>query len=159
MWDSYPAKSPNLRHHQACSQNKGLSRASRLRTGPSPSGDMQMRAARARRGQLWPQRGIIYQTASRLVANQYFLGFWTVKICLRRCAGCTPRKPSGRDWGGDKSQRPHSPNTWSSELLGPGKGTKRRPKMQAQNAGPTKSAPLRSTRVPEPEQLRPGKCI
>ena len=29
---------------------------------------------------------------------------------------------------------------------------------RAQNAGPTKSAPLRSTQVPEPEQLRPGKC-
>ena len=30
---------------------------------------------------------------------------------------------------------------------------------KAQNAGPTESAPLRSTRVPEPERLRPGKCI
>ena len=88
LWDSYPAKSPNLRQHQACSQNKGLSRASRLQAGPSPSGDRQARAvrarkgatvapkrhhlpqrgiiygqaraARARRGQLWPQRGIIY---------------------------------------------------------------------------------------------------
>ena len=28
-----------------------------------------------------------------------------------------------------------------------------------QNAGPTESAPLRSTLVPEPERLRPGKCI
>ena len=32
-------KSLNLRHHQACSQNKGLSRASRLQTGPSPAGE------------------------------------------------------------------------------------------------------------------------
>ena len=38
-----------------------------------------------------------------------------------------PRKPSGRDGGGHKSQRPHSPNTSSPELLGPGKGTKCRP--------------------------------
>ena len=30
---------------------------------------------------------------------------------------------------------------------------------RAQNAGPTESAPLRTTRVPEPEWLRPGKCI
>ena len=30
---------------------------------------------------------------------------------------------------------------------------------RAQNAGPTESAPLWSTRVPEPERLRPGKCI
>ena len=55
------------------------------------------------------------------------LGFWTVNIHLRRCASCTPRKPSGRDRGGDKSQRPPSPNTWSPERLGLGKGTKHRP--------------------------------
>ena len=30
---------------------------------------------------------------------------------------------------------------------------------RAQNAGPTESVPLRSTRVPEPKRLRPGKCI
>jgi len=30
---------------------------------------------------------------------------------------------------------------------------------RAQNAGPTKSVPLRTTQVPEPEQLRAGKCI
>ena len=43
--ENYPAKSPNLRHCQACSQNKGLSkhqrRTSRLRTGPSSARDMQ----------------------------------------------------------------------------------------------------------------------
>ena len=43
--------------------------------------------------------------------------------------------------------REHSPNTWLPELLGPGKGT-----------GPIESAPLGSTREPEPERLRPGKC-
>ena len=37
------------------------------------------------------------------------------------------RKPIGRDRGIDTSQRLHSPNTWSPELLGPGKGIKRRP--------------------------------
>ena len=30
---------------------------------------------------------------------------------------------------------------------------------RAENAGPTESAPLWSTRVPEPEWVRPGKCI
>ena len=30
---------------------------------------------------------------------------------------------------------------------------------RAQNAGPTESAPLRTTRVPEPERFRPGECI
>ena len=29
---------------------------------------------------------------------------------------------------------------------------------RAQNTGPTESARLRTTRVPEPEQLRPGRC-
>ena len=29
---------------------------------------------------------------------------------------------------------------------------------RAQNAGPTESVPLRTTRVPEPEWLRPGRC-
>ena len=37
--------------------------------------------------------------------------------------------------------------TW---LLGPGKGTECRP---------NKSAPLRTIRVPEPEWLRPGRCM
>ena len=42
--------------------------------GPSP--------ARDREAGDWPQRGILYQTASRVpVANQIFLGFWTVDIC------------------------------------------------------------------------------
>ena len=30
---------------------------------------------------------------------------------------------------------------------------------RAQNAGPTESAPLRTTRVPESEWLRPGRCM
>ena len=30
---------------------------------------------------------------------------------------------------------------------------------RAQNAGPTESAPLRTTQVPEPEWLRPGRCM
>ena len=51
-----------LRHHQACTQNKGLNRTSRLQTIP-----LQWQAARAGRGQLQPQRDIIYQTASRLL--------------------------------------------------------------------------------------------
>ena len=34
LWDSYHVKSPNLRHLQAHSQNKGLNRASLLQTIP-----------------------------------------------------------------------------------------------------------------------------
>ena len=112
---------------------------------------------------------------SRLpVANQVFLGSWTVDIRqeghsqrsvpqrrhtahLRWCCGCVPRKPSGWDWGGDKTPRPtwgecarQAPGHLSCLDLG-----------KAQNAGPTESPPLWSTREPEPEpgRLRPGKCM
>ena len=80
-----------------------------------------MRAARDGRGQSRPQRGILYQLQADFFANQDFLGFWMVEIWqeghsqrsapqkrhtahLRRRARCTPRKPSGWDGGGIKSQ-------------------------------------------------------
>ena len=47
-------------------------------------------------------------------------------------------------------QQSHAPNTSSPELLGFGKGTKHRPNRE--------SAPLRTTRVPEPEQLGRGSA-
>ena len=74
---------------------------------------------------------------------------------LRRRACYTPRIPSARDrvciksqpsTGGDCTRQ--APGHLSCSDLG-----------RAQNAGPTKSAPLWSTREPEPEQLRPGKCM
>ena len=76
------------------------------------------------RGNLGPRDSILYQTASRLpVANQDFLGFWTVDIHregrsqrsvpqrrhtahLRCRSRCTLRKPSGWDGGGDKTHWP-----------------------------------------------------
>ena len=73
-----------------------------------------------------------------------------VNICLRRCARSTSRKLSSRDGGGDKLQGLHLPNTWSPELLGP---------VRAQNVGPAESAPLWTTRVPEPERLIPVRCM
>ena len=109
------------------------------------------------------------QTGS--IADQEFLGFWTVDIHwegrsqrsapqkrhtahLRRCDPCTPRKPSGWNGGGNKTHCPpggdcthQAPGHLSCSDLG-----------RAQNAGPTKSAPLGSTQEPESEQLRPGKC-
>ena len=48
------------------------------------------------------------------------------------------------------SRSNRAPNTSSPELLGSGKGTKRRPYRE--------SAPLRTTRVPEPERLGPGSA-
>ena len=80
------------------------------------------------------------------------MGFWTVIIHLRRCASCTPGKPSSRDRRGDKkSCSDHTcqtPHHLSCSDLG-----------RAQNTGPTKSAPVGSIQEPEPELLRPGKCM
>ena len=110
---------------------------------------------------------------SRLpVANQVFLGLWAVDIPqeghsqrsapqrrymahLRRCSRCAPRKLSGWDQGGDKSHCPtwgecthQAPGRLSCSDLG-----------RAQNTGPTESVPLWSIQEPEPERLRPGKCM
>ena len=158
LWDSYPEKSPNLRHHQAHSQNKGLSRASRLRTSTSPARDRQAGATRTSRGQSRPQRGILSKLKASFIANQDFLQFWTVDICqkggslrsahqrrqmahLRWHSLCEPRKPSGWDRGGDNMHFPtwgvctcQAPGCLSCSDLG-----------RAQNSGPTKSVPLWST--------------
>ena len=112
-----------------------------------------MRAARAGRELSWPQRGIIYQLQAGFVANQDFLIFWMVDIRreghsqrsasqkrhtahLRRCASCTPRKPSGRGGGGDKLQRPCLPGTWYLSCLDLG-----RHKMQAKTSLHLSGAP------------------
>ena len=124
-------------------------------------GDSQSQKAR---GNLGPRDSIHHQTVSRLsVANQVFLGSWMVDLCqegrsqrsapqrrhmahLSRCSHCTPRKPSGcPTWGVCTHQ---ALGRLSCSKLG-----------RAQNAGPTDSVPLWSTREPEPEQLRPGKCM
>ena len=105
------------------------------------------------------------------VANQVFLGSWMVDIhqedCsqrsapqkrhrahLRRCAPCIPRKPSGWDGEGNKSQ----PSTGEDSVRQAPGHLSCLDRGRAQNAGPFKSAPLWSTQEPEPERLRPGKC-
>ena len=162
-------KSPNLRLCQArCSQNRELSRASGLAHPPAETG---------RRGQPEPEGGnsgpreaSSTKLQAGFVANQDYLGFWMVDICregcsqrsapqkrhpahLRRRVHCALRKPSSWDGGGDKMHplpggdcAHQGPGHLSCSDLG-----------RAPNVGPTKSAPLRSTRKPEPEQLRPGK--
>ena len=124
-------------------------------------GDSQSQKARSK---LSPRDGSLSQTVSRLpVANQVFLGSWTVDICweglsqrsapqrrhtapLSQRSRCAPREPSGRDQGGEKTYcswgecAHRAPGHLSCSHLG-----------SAQNAGPTESAPFWSTREPEPE--------
>ena len=64
---------------------------------------------------------------------------------------CTPRKQSGRDGEAishSARRARQTPGHLNCSDLG-----------RAQNTGPTKSAPLRTTRVPETERLGPGKGI
>ena len=160
-------KSPNLRHRQARSQNKGLSRASWLQTGPSPTGDRQARAARAKGGNCGPREASYTKLQADFIANQDFLGFWMVDIHweghsqrtapqkrhrthLRRCARCTPKKLSGCDGGDDKTQ-PSTGGDCDHQAPGHLRCSDLR---QAQNAGPTKSALLWSTREPETKKQR-----
>ena len=73
---------------------------------------------------------------------------------MRRCSHCAPGKPSNQDQGGDKMHCPtqvESAHQASGRLSCSDLG-------RAQNAGPTKSVPVWSTREPEPERLRSGKC-
>ena len=151
-------KSPNLRHGQARSQNKGLSRASQLwpahplletgrRGQPEPEG-----------GNRGPREASCTKLQAGFIANQDFLGFWMVDIHqeghgqrsapqkrhtahLRRRACCTPRKLSTWVGGGNKMHPPtggdcahQAPGHLSCSDLG-----------RAQNAGSTESAPLWST--------------
>ena len=87
------------------------------------------------RGNLGPRDGIIQQTVSRLpVANQVFLGSWTVDICHEGCSqksapqrrhtahlrwhSCVaPKKLSGWDQGGDNMHHPPGESVLIKHLL------------------------------------------
>ena len=76
------------------------------------------------RGNLGPRDSILYQTASRLpVANQVFLGSWTVDI---RWEGHSQRSApqrrhmahlTGWDGGGDKTQLPPGESVLAKHLV------------------------------------------
>ena len=146
-------KSPNLRHCQACSQIKGLSRTSWLWTGPSPVGDRQARAARARRGNHGPREVSYTKLQADFIANQDFLGFWMVNICRE---GRSQRSASQN---GEDTPIVHPENRaagtgeWIScslqlgaTVLAQAPGHLSCSDLgRAQNSGPTKSAPLWNT--------------
>ena len=100
-------------------------------------------------GNRGPREASSTKLQAGFVANQDFLGFWTVNICLRRCAGCTPRKPSGRS-GEAISRRDHArqtPDHLGCSDLG-----------RAQNAGPTESAPQGLPKCLNPSSLDLGSA-
>ena len=158
LWDSHPVGSPNLRHCQARSHNKGLHSASRLHTGHSlPESD--------KRGQpelegsnCSPRKASSTKLKAGLVAKQDFLEFWTVNIHregrsqrsaqqkrhtehLRRSTSCTPRKPSGWNRGGDK-MHPLPGGDCTHQATG---HLRYSDLGRAQNTGSTESAPLWNT--------------
>ena len=133
-----------------------------------------------------PREASYTKLQANFVANQDFLGFSMVDIhrkgCsqrsapqkrhavhLRRHARCTPRRRSGLDWGGDKSQTStggHCAPTWE------GHKTQAQPSLRlcgvpeylnlsdldmgsAHNPGPAPDSSWQSNL--EPEQCRQGK--
>ena len=74
-----------------------------------------------------------------------------VNICLRNVCQLYTQKTEQQGWGeviSHSHRAPQTPHHLSCSDLG-----------RAQNTGSTESVPLRITAVPEPEQLRPGRCM
>ena len=117
------------------------------------------------------ETGILHQTVCRLpVANHTFLGSWMVDIC---------QEGHGLRWAPRNRHMAHLRvlSRRTRETKWPELGRRLRCMVhlgqgacqalvslscsdmgKGQNTSPTKSVPLRSTRGPEPEQLRPWKC-
>ena len=174
-WDSKPdcgiattRESLNLRHRQAHSQNKGPSRVNLLLTSPSTIGDWQVRAARVRRGQSQPQRGITLpncKQASLLTKTSWDSG-WSTSAGRVAARDQLPRRDTRHTWECAPVVHPENRAAGTGEAISCRDHTCQTPGHlsgsdlgRAQNAVPTESVPLRSTWVPEPERLRPGKCI
>ena len=123
--------------------------ASGLRTSTPPAGDRQVRAARAEGGNRSPREASDTKLQADFSANQDFLGLWTIDIHRegrrqgtapqkKHMYHCTPRKPSGWNWGEDKSK----PSTGGDSAHQAPRHLNRSELGRVQNAGPTKSAPL-----------------
>ena len=140
-------KRPNLRHcgatHRTTDWANITGELAGCRPAHQPPETGRQAGADKLKGKSQPQRGILYQTASRLpLPNQDFLGFWMVDICWEGCSQrSAPQErhrgtcwhPGNRVAGTGEVIRctPHlgrlkSPSTWSPELLGPAEGTKPR---------------------------------
>ena len=145
---SYHVKSPNLRHHQACSQNKGLYRASQLQTI-----SLRWQAARAR-GEVGGGNHSPRETLSTKKQAGFFAKTsWGSGQSTSTWEGAPVVHPENRAAGTGEAtacsdRARHTPHHLSCSDLG-----------RTQNAGPTESAPLRTTWVPESKRLRPGRCM
>ena len=169
-------ESSNLRHCRAHSQNKGLSeyqrRARQLQTGPSPAGGRRATARARRRGansapemasstKLWAGSQLLtnsswdpgWLTSARKVTARDQLSRGDTQHTWDSC--CAPRTPSCWDGGGNKMHCPPG----QCVLAKPSGHLSCSDLGRAQNAGPTRSAPLWNTQKPESEQLRPGKYM
>ena len=160
-------KSLNLRHRQACSQNKALSGASPLWTHPSPTGDRQARAARVGRGNRGPREASFTKLQAGFIANQDSSGFCTVDICREgRSHRSAPqeRHTARHTREGAPVVHPENRAAGTGEVISRSDHACQAPghlscsdRGRAQNTGPFKSTSLWSPREPEPEWLRPGK--
>ena len=159
------ATKPPPTHCQARSQKTGMSRATRLWIRPSTTG--RQGEPELEGGNCGPREASYTKLQADFVANQDFLGFLMVNILQdghsqrsasqkrESTSAIHPENLSSWDRGGDKPQ-PSTGGDYTHQ--GPGH-LSCLDLGQAQNAGPTKSAPLWGTQEPEPERLRPGKCM
>ena len=128
--------------------------------------------SQSRRGAISPQRQHPLPNCNQASSsNQDFLGFWTFDICWEGYSQrSSPQKRHIAHLRGRTHCHPGNQAAGTREVIrctAPGKSvlTKQLVALscsdlrRAQNAGPTESAPLWNTREPEPEQLRPGKCM
>ena len=142
---NYPTKCPNLRHCQARSQSQGLReyqrRASRLQPGPSPAGDRESGTGLGAGAQPEQERGNLSPTEASSTKRQEGFQMLT-KISwdsgrlvsagrvtasdqlprrhmahLSRARMLPPRKPSGGDGGGEKTQSPPGETALSKHLV------------------------------------------
>jgi len=136
------------RHHQAHSQNKGLSRAS---PAHPPA---------------WWKAGEGSQSQKQAIAapERHYLPNCKQVSLLTKTSWDFGQLTS--TWEGAPVVHPENQVTGTGEAINCSDHARQTPGNlscsdlgRTQNVGPTESAPLKNTRVPEPKWLRPGKYI
>ena len=164
--------SPNLRHHQARSQNTRLTRAMQkaltydtFRPAHRTKDWAELTSFRPPI-QLWWQagEGSQSQKGEIMASERHYLPNCKQASLLTKTSWDSGRSTSA--WEGALVVHPENWAAGMEEVISCSDRAHQTPGHlscpdlgRAQNAGPTVSVPLRTTRVPEPEWLRPGKCI